>query len=173
MLLAFEAGPLPGFTGGFGEPTCLKCHFDNAPNDRAGSLRLSGLPRSYTPGESYVITILLSRPELRRGGFQLSARFASGAERGADAGQLRPADERTSLIASQDGRIHYAQHAQAGSKPAAPGAIAWQVEWRAPAAAEAVAFHVAANAANDDASPLGDFVYWTAATRSARRVGSR
>src|SRR5262249_13709871 len=61
---AFEGGPLPGFTGGFAEPTCAKCHFDQAPNDPAGSLRLSGLPRSYTPGARYVITILLQHPNL-------------------------------------------------------------------------------------------------------------
>jgi hypothetical protein len=37
----------------------------------------------------------------------------------------------------------------------------WTFRWTAPADApgRAVVFHVAANAANDDDSPLGDFIY--------------
>jgi hypothetical protein len=35
----------------------------------------------------------------------------------------------------------------------------WTVEWEAPPAGGAVIFHAAANAANDDSSPLGDFIY--------------
>ncbi len=50
------------------------------------------------------------------------------------------------------------------------GATSWTVEWRPPAVdATPVTFHAAANAANDDASEFGDFIYTASATtRHAR-----
>ncbi len=56
--------------------------------------------------------------------------------------------------------MSYAEHTRAGSQRRTTGGLAWAVEWLAPAAATGpVVFHVAANAANGDESPLGDFVY--------------
>ncbi|HEX9611604.1 MAG TPA: choice-of-anchor V domain-containing protein, partial [Gemmatimonadales bacterium] len=49
-------------------------------------------------------------------------------------------------------------HTLAGTSVAAGGTGRWTFRWTAPDAG-AVAFHVAANAANDDDSPLGDFIY--------------
>ena len=64
----------------------------------------------------------------------------------------------------------YAQHTEAGTVLTRPGTASWTVEWRAPATtapgggATAVVFHAAANAANDDASEFGDFIYTASAT---------
>ncbi|HSJ15599.1 MAG TPA: hypothetical protein VK939_14345, partial [Longimicrobiales bacterium] len=69
-------GPEPGHTGGFGEPTCRACHFDGPENPVDAAVTLSGLPGSWLPGRSYPITVVLGGAELRRGGFQLAARFA-------------------------------------------------------------------------------------------------
>ncbi len=78
------------------------------------------------------------------------------------------------LAAAQAGTwadgVTYAQHTEAGSAPTAPGTVSWTVEWRSPAAgthaarAVPVVFHAAANAANDDASEFGDFIYTASAT---------
>jgi hypothetical protein len=47
-----------------------------------------------------------------------------------------------------------------GSRVSSTGANTWTVEWTAPAApAAAVQFNVAANASNNDDSPLGDYIY--------------
>lgn len=50
---------------------------------------LEGVPETYRPGETYPLTVVLRHPELARGGFQLTARFAAGAAEGRQAGVLR------------------------------------------------------------------------------------
>jgi hypothetical protein len=166
-LAGFREGPLPGMTGGFGEPTCHKCHFDQRLGDPAGTLRLTGVPRSYTPGRRYAITVDLARPGLKRGGFELSARFASGRQ----AGALAVAGDRLQIVKSPDGDVQYAQHTLAGSVASPPGALRWSVDWIAPDRRGSVVFHAAANASDDDASALGDFIYTAAARSAHRRAG--
>jgi hypothetical protein len=163
LALAFQEGPLPGLTGGFGEPTCQVCHFENALNDPAGALRLAGVPRSYTPGAPYAITIALRRPGLTRGGFQLTARFAAGPEAGREAGTIAVPDDRIQIVTAPDRPMHYVQHTVRGTQAATPGEVEWRINWTAPASG-AVVFHVAANATNDDQSALGDFIYAQSAT---------
>jgi hypothetical protein len=52
------------------------------------------------------------------------------------------------------------QHNLAGSRTATSGVNTWTIEWTAPAApAGPVQFNVAANASNNDDSPLGDYIY--------------
>jgi hypothetical protein len=157
---AFVDGPPPATTGGFGEENCRKCHFDFELNDATGSLRLEGLPESYSPGELYTITIHLAHPKLERGGFEIAARFAAGEKTGNQAGSLESIDERTTIVSDKDGSIQYARHTRTGSAPPAKGAMNWSIRWRAPVGpAGTVVFNAAANAANFDESPLGDYPY--------------
>src|SRR5687768_14379462 len=83
--VAFVNGPPPAMTGGFGEESCRQCHLDFDLNDAAGSLRLEGIPETYTAGEQYMITIRLTHPQLERGGFELAARFENGPSAGRQA----------------------------------------------------------------------------------------
>lgn len=156
---AFLEGPFPGMTGGFGERTCHHCHFDNPINAPPGRVRLTGVPRSYTPGERYVLTVTVTRPHLSAAGFQIAGRFTAGKGAGTPAGTLQPIDDRTQTV-EEAGQV-YLQQTKRGSEPVT-GRGTWQVEWIAPPKpAGPVIFHVAANAANADQSPLGDFVYTT------------
>lgn len=152
---AFPTGAPPGTTGGFGEPTCRMCHMGEELNDPAGALTIEGLPERYTPGQAYRLIIRLRHPELANAGFQLSARTAEGAQ----AGTLAAVDGTAQVQANASTAVHYAGHTEAGSVPARPGAAAWPVLWTAPATVVPVTFHAAANAGNDDRSPLGDYVY--------------
>ncbi|HEX2207948.1 MAG TPA: choice-of-anchor V domain-containing protein [Longimicrobium sp.] len=153
---AYPYGAPPGTTGGFGEPTCQMCHFGAELNDPAGSLTIEGLPVQYTPGQAYRLIIRLRRPDMAAAGFQLSARTAAGVQ----AGTLAPVDADGSVQVETAGRIHYAGHTEPGSRLATPGAAAWPVVWTAPATASGpITFHAAANAADDDRSALGDWVY--------------
>jgi hypothetical protein len=161
--LPFVAGPVPARTGGFGEMTCQECHWENPINEPSGRLSLQGTPPTYTPGTRYTIIVDLARPGLVYGGFQLSARFESGPNSGMNAGILRPSDQLAEQLTDEAGRINYVQHTKAGATAAKPGNARWTVEWVAPEASAPVVFHAAANAANGDASPLGDFVYTTSA----------
>lgn len=158
---SFVEGPFPGMTGGFGEPSCHQCHFDNRIGEPSGRLTVSGVPRTYVPGARYTLKIALRRPGLSRGGFQIAARFASGPLAGAQAGALAPADDRVQVVRDPARpAIAFAQHTVGGTRAPRAGDLEWIVRWVAPdKARDPVVFHVAANAANDDASPLGDFIY--------------
>jgi hypothetical protein len=156
-------GAPPGFSGGFGEDSCLACHFDEELNEPPGRLILSGVPASYAPGETYPLTVSLSRQGLVLAGFQLTARFEDGTQ----AGSLTPpsgGEDRVAISPDTDTRVLYAHQRGTAAEAAAPGSARWTVSWTAPATdARAVLFHVAANAADGDGSASGDFVYTTTA----------
>ena len=160
-------GPPPAHTGGFGEPTCRQCHFDSQLNAPGGELVLRGLPDRYVAGQSYELTLLLRRAGMLRGGFQLAARFADGRAVGTQAGSLEPMDSLVAVVRDTTA-VQYLEHTRAGTA-LTPGSDSarWTFRWAAPASASgAVIFHVAANAANDDDSPLGDYIYTTSARAS-------
>jgi hypothetical protein len=162
---AYPDQPPLAYTGGFGEPTCRSCHFDESLNDAGGTLTLAGLPERFAAGGRYVLTVSLVRPGIGRAGFELSTRFAGDAAPGRPAGTLRALDERSAVRAHEGTGVQYAHHTRAGIALLAPDTARWLVEWTAPGdTAEAVVVHVSANAANGDASELGDFIY------TARRV---
>jgi hypothetical protein len=157
---ASSSDVVPARTGGFGEMTCQQCHWENPLNEPSGRLVLEGIPESYTPGEQYLITVTLARPGLGRGGFQLSAREdVMAMNAGRDAGTLAAVDTLAQTVQDEAKRVTYAQHTRPGSMPSAAGAAKWTVRWTAPDSRVNVVFNVAANASNDDASPLGDYIY--------------
>jgi len=161
---AFKEGPYPNVTGGFGERSCHLCHLDNPVNAPGGTLALTGVPQAYVPGEIYEITVSLARSGMRRGGFEIAARFAGGRQKGKQAGSWKVPDARLQLIpGAVDKSLTFVQHNLMGSRTATPGSNTWTVEWTAPSAAAGplttVQFNVAANASNNDDSPLGDYIY--------------
>ena len=168
---AFKEGPYPNVTGGFGEQSCHLCHLDNPINAPGGAVALDGIPATFTPGQTYPITVTISRQGLRRGGFEIASRFAGGKRKGRQAGAWQLLDARAQLIpGAVDKALIFVQHNQIGSRAPAPGANAWTIEWTAPEAdAGPVQFNVAANASNNDDSPLGDFIYVTAVRSSPAR----
>jgi hypothetical protein len=159
--MGFKEGPYPNVTGGFGEQSCHLCHLDNPVNAPGGAVTLEGVPPAYAAGESYQVTVTISRDGLRRGGFEIAARFTSGRQRGKQAGAWKPLDSRVQLIpGAVDKVLTFVQHNLAGSRVPATGANRWTIEWTAPEPATApVQFNVAANASNNDDSPLGDYIY--------------
>jgi Reeler domain len=165
---AFKEGPYPNVTGGFGEQSCRLCHLDNPLNAPGGQLTLAGVPPIFTPGSVYPITVTIAREDMRRGGFEIAARFAGGRQKGRQAGTWKLTDARTQLIpGAVDKALTFVQHNLAGSRAATAGANTWTIEWTAPAEASApVQFNVAANASNNDDSPLGDYIYLKSARSS-------
>ena len=163
VALAFREGPLPNMAGGFGDQTCRVCHFDGPLNAPGGRVVLSA-PAAYVPGKAYPITVTLTRKGIERGGFEIGARFTAGPARGRQAGSwTAPTDGRVQSVKSQqDASLIFLQHTTAGSTTRTPGTMAWTLQWTAPQTAGGpVQFNVAANASNDDASPLGDHIYTT------------
>ena len=149
-------GPPAGFSGGFGEPSCVACHTGNEENALGGSVRIEGVPGAYVPGREYPLTVVLAAEETVVAGFQVTARFTTGARRGANAGTLRPIDAR---VATRDSvGVSYAHQTAEGSKTSRDDGATWTLAWIAPREGE-VAINVAANSGNGDNSPLSDLVY--------------
>ncbi len=168
---AYVDGPPPAHAGGFGGDTCHACHFENDLNASGGALAISGVPDTFDPSATYRITVSLERAGMERAGFQLTARVGDGDGAGRPAGVLQApdGDERVQVVVANDA-MAYAQHTEAGTTIERMGAASWNVEWRPLNAGRGtVTFHAAANAANDDASEFGDFIYTaSAATRGVR-----
>ena len=163
---AYLEGPPAAHAGGFGGDTCHACHFENDLDAPGGSLTLSGVPDTFDASATYRITVSLERPGMGRAGFQLAARVSEGDGAGGPAGALQVlgGDERVQAATAADG-VTYAQHTEPGPALIGPGTASWTVVWRPPAVdATSVVFHAAANAANDDASEFGDFIYTASAT---------
>jgi len=113
-------------------------------------------PSSFEPAKNYVITVLVARKGMKSGGFQLSARFS---ETGSQAGSFRPLDGRTSVTSEKAGSIFYIQHTREGQKLTGETEGKWQFQWQAPNRRAPVTMHMAANAANRDASEFGDSIH--------------
>ena len=154
-----------GHTGGFGEPSCIACHLEFEINPEGGILNAAGFPTSFEPGHTYELTIGLKGEGMLKGGFQASVRFTDGTQ----GGQLRAHDAR--VIVSDSSDVQYAGHAQGAVEVTGPDEISWTLQWIAPNERRDVTLHVAANSANGDNSPLGDWVFATARHSNPRGDG--
>lgn len=149
----YEDGAPPGHTGGLGEPDCTVCHADSDLNPADGALRVEGLPDRVVAESAYELAVVLKHPELRAAGFQLAIRSSDGKP----SGQLVSLSDRTRVI-EESGQV-YLQHTKEGLHPETEGAARWVFRWIAAGVAGPVYLHVAANAANDDISALGDYIF--------------
>lgn len=165
-----EGAPL-GFSGGFGEQSCHACHFQAEVNAGSGRVTLAGVPERFEGGARYPITITLSRPGMKLGGFQLTARLKTD---GAQAGTLAPAPgEEQRVRIDRDGNVMYANQRHMGTSLAAPETGRWSLVWTAPSTAAAVVFHVASNAADGDGTVDGDYVHTAAVESTPAAKGRR
>ncbi|MBI4456293.1 MAG: hypothetical protein HY644_10380 [Acidobacteria bacterium] len=162
LILAFSRGPVPGVTGGLGEPTCNQAGCHNSFELNAGrtlglgDFTISGVPEKYEPGKTYPITVTHTQTDGRAAwGFQLAARAQTLGEQ---AGQLQPVDRNTQIVL--DGGIQYIEHTLQGSS-----FRTFTFNWVAPDGATGpVTFNAAGNAANGNSSPTGDYIYTASAT---------
>lgn len=158
---AYRTGPPAAHTGGFGEPTCATCHFQDgaATIDEGAALGIDA-PDRYEPGATYDVRITLTDPDAEAAGFQLAVRFADGSAAGSQAGSLAGGDSTVRILTGEAG-VEYASQTEIGTRLREPGHALWIVRWTAPAGAEGgtVVFHAAGNAANDDDSEFGDRIH--------------
>src|ERR1051326_8198418 len=70
---AYSTGPDPGENGLFSQD-CTTCHSSFPVNSGGLGVTLSGSPASWTPGQTYTLTVTVPKPSGSRiYGFQLSA----------------------------------------------------------------------------------------------------
>ncbi len=165
---AYQTGPDPASNGVFGQAACnaAGCHTGNPLNAAGGTLTLTGLPPNWTPGQTYPLTVTISRAGAVKYGFQLSAVTSSNTQAGSFAAGT--GNSKVSVCGAGASNcpsipstsVQYAQHNfLTTSSPPFTGIFT--VNWTAPANAGtgAVRFNLAANAANGDVSNQGDFIY--------------
>ena len=156
LALAWSSGPPDGFAG---EPpqfvSCTACHGSNVGD---GSLALLGVPvGGYNPGATYTLTVRLADPGQLRWGFELVALTNAALTQ---AGTITVTDDvHTQLSDYPDPDPDYLKHTSDGTYPGTPGPTGWSFDWQAPTTGESITFYVAGNAANNNNSPFGDFIY--------------
>src|SRR6185295_3705900 len=124
-LLAYNFGPPPGANGVFGSTnTCFTgCHNSSPVNSGTGTLSITGLPSTWTPGQTYALSITIQQTGRQIYGFQLSA--VSDTSPPQQAGTLTAGSTRVRVICGRSsgsdvevpcttaGAIQFAQHANA------------------------------------------------------------
>ena len=156
-------GPPLGFTGAPGEGNCTGCHYTFALNSGAGKVEITGLPASYTVGQSYSVTVTVSHPTARAWGFELTALDANGTS--STVGTLTATNTTTTLKrdSSASGQQRtYLSHSEAGIAQGKTASNSWSFTWTAPASAVGdITFYAVGNAANNQISPEDDYIYIT------------
>ncbi len=165
---AFENGPPPGHTGTLSEPDCSVCHFDNGADIQGGAVKLIGVPATYSAGQQYEISVTLKHSVLSTGGFQLAIQDIAGDP----AGKLNANQDDVKTIVGDGTKQFYVQHSKPRKKRDDDTHIQWTMVWTAPGGNRDLIIGVAAVAANDDASALGDYVYTATARINSFRVDS-
>ncbi len=157
----FPDGAPARVTGGFGEDSCLACHWEGQENDGVGRLVLSGVPETWEPGAGYTLEVELRRPGMAVAGFQLASRFTADT---AQAGTFRiPGSEEGRIAVLTERSVEFVQHTEAGSALGGEEPARWTIHWVAPDTGGVVSFHLSSVAGDGDRSQMGDFVYTTSA----------
>ncbi|MBT3234171.1 MAG: hypothetical protein HN356_15335, partial [Calditrichaeota bacterium] len=164
MLLIIQApvfsnanGPRDGYAGDPpGNNTCVECHNSFRLNGGEGSLSIEGLPAEYEPGETYNLTINLNSPNTSRWGFEITAHN----EQQLRGGNFILVNDRETTISGGGGQEpQYVKQLRQGTF-AGNRSASWRIDWQAPEAASGpVVFYLAGNAANNNGSPAGDYIY--------------
>lgn len=159
-------GPPLGFTGAPNEGNCTGCHYTFPLNSGGGKVEITGLPASFTPGQSYTVTVTLTHPTARAWGFELTALDADGTS--SPTGALTVTDSATTLkrdsTASGSLRTYLSHNDERGIAKGKAGSNSWSFTWTAPAAtAGDITFYAVGNAADNQVTPEGDYIYTTSA----------
>ena len=143
-----------GYTGADGI-TCNNCHGGNVLNSPGGSVVITGLPTSYTPGVKYDFTVTINHgvSNRTRWGFAMKA-----VANGIPVGTFTESNPNV-YINNFDREIG---HSSAPTTPSSNTYTFTNLSWTAPPAPNAseqnITFYVAGNAANGIGSS-GDFIY--------------
>lgn len=121
---------------------CTSCHFGGDLVADSSALTLEGAEGPLLPGETYAFTLRFAPEDAGRLGF-LAA--------------FEPGDGPSSIEPGEGVEARGAAVRSLAAVPAAEGV--WTFRWTAPPVPGRVAIHIAANAADGDASPFGDTIH--------------
>jgi hypothetical protein len=146
-----------GKTGSPGESTCVSCHSDYALNSGSGTMVLSGIPATYTPGDTYHMTLTIAHPGAQVFGLGLEALNTSRANAGTFTITNSTETHTLSSTVSGVSRMSVVQQLDGGFTP---DSHAFNFDWTAPAGgAGNVTFWFASVAGDHDGTEFLDYVY--------------
>ena len=152
---SFQAPPAEK-TGAPNESTCMDCHAGNELNASDGSLMLT-IPETYEPNAVYMIVVDLSRVGQSRWGFEMTALDADGGS----AGSFTVDDAGNTGVFEANSK-QYIHHTTAGTAAGTNDEHSWEFQWTAPDVdIGPITFYAAGNAANNDSTNFGDYIYTT------------
>ena len=173
FLWAYSSGPPNGRAG---EPpsraTCITggCHNSYDLNSGDGSFSIDNVPDFYAPGVTYNITVSLSDPGQSRWGFELTVLD----ENNQGAGTVVITDNTNTQLTDNAGtNPDYVKQTRTGTfSGTRDGPVTWTFDWTAPSTdVGEVTFYATGNAANNNGSTSGDYVYTTTASSSTCMKG--
>lgn len=168
-----------------GEPpnntTCLECHNDGTLNSGSAKVffDLGGADTNYVPGKIYTITISISKPGMRRAGFQCIAlrddddKTSPGKVTLTDAVRTQILDKNAPHAGGcLNEERAWIEHTYAGNSCNDTGLSKWSYQWQAPETPTGnITFYLALLEANNDLAETGDEVYTVKKTIAGLPVG--
>lgn len=153
-LMAYPDGAPWGSADPEGAQNCASCHYAEDAVRESDAILVTGLPRAVERGKTYSFNLSLVDLEYASMGFLVAASHGR--------------------FLNVDGENIAALEAMVRStipKNFSDAADYWVLEWEAPAdmsVGESIAFDLAVNASNDDASPFGDTIHYRTIRISAK-----
>jgi hypothetical protein len=152
-----------------GNLNCTDCHTDATLNTGSAAITfdLGGAEDGYIPGQTYNITVSVSRPSLVRAGFQCIAlqdndnRISPGTVTLNDENRTQVLDKNAPHSGGclEEERV-WIEHTFNGNTCDASGKNQWTYRWKAPDVnVGSVSFYLSALEANNDLAETGDNVY--------------
>lgn len=162
LAFGYSGGPPDGSCGI--PPTninCTACHSSFPVNSGDGTLDLQA-PTVYIPGTTYDLTVDLTDAGQTRWGFELAV-LKNTLEQGGTLVVTDPTN--TQLSDNPDPGPDFLKQTSDGTFAGNPNGGLWSFQWIAPEAATGtLTFYVAGNAANNNGSTNGDYIYTITAT---------
>ncbi len=134
---------------------CSKCHGGSGTNSGSGSAAVVGVPREFTPGATYGLTIRTAETGRTVWGHQLTATDSNGVA----VGSFSNPDAFTEIVT--DGILQFVLQNSQGNFAGTPdGPVVWHVDWTAPPPGGGPAYFWMSTVAGDnDLTQFNDSTY--------------
>jgi hypothetical protein len=153
--LYYSLQPPSNYSGTPGGGLCSDCHGNL--NSGGGSVQVTGLPASFSPGKTYPfsLTITHGMADRRRWGFEINARNTSDM----GIGTFSSTNPNAAINGDPSEIAHFGAVVTPPSGSYTYSGLSWTAPSTINSGDNAVTFYIAGNAANANGDPSGDFIY--------------
>lgn len=160
------SGAHPGSTGAPGDLTCAQsgCHVTATVTQDSGlvnTLLFSSIDTTYTPGNSYTLTLQVTKAAIQKFGFELVALKDSTNTNIGSFSLLESTRTQKINHMAGGGDLRYSMtHKTAGTTTSTAGAIQWKMKWTAPSTnVGTITFWYTSNCTNNNGFNTGDQLF--------------